>query len=255
MEFKPRLSAPSRDNKYYNSNMNPFVPAGYGMFQNGGNCTCYAYGRFMEEAEMSSCNLSTANAENWYLKTSDGYNRGQVPKLGAVICWEGVGAKAGHVAIVEKIESDGTITTSNSGWRSSLFYLSRIKLPYNIGSSYIFQGFIYNPTEFDNQPEPTPVVDNRTKSLQRALNNCGANLVVDGIIGIQTSNAIKRYYNTKTIIKWVQENLNSLGYNCGVADGIRGNNTKNGTKAFQRDNGLYQDGIAGINTIKKICEK
>jgi len=155
MKFNPRLTTPSSSNKYYNSNMNPFVPAGYGMFQNNGNCTAYAYGRFMEEANMSKCNLSTANAEKWYTK-NDGYKRGQSPKLGAVACWEGKGSAAGHVAIVEQINSDGSITLSNSGWHSSLFYLTRIRPPYNIGSGYRFQGFIYNPTEFDPSPTPEP---------------------------------------------------------------------------------------------------
>ena len=155
MKFNPRLTTPSSNNKYYNSNMNPFVPAGYGMFQNNGNCTTYAYGRFMEEANMSSCKLSTANAEKWYTK-NDGYKRGQTPKLGAVACWEGLGSAAGHVAIVEQINSDGTITLSNSGWHYKLFYLTKIKAPYNIGSGYRFQGFIYNPTEFDNEPTPAP---------------------------------------------------------------------------------------------------
>ena len=158
MKFNPRLTAPSSSNKYYNSNMNPFVPAGYGMFQNNGNCTAYAYGRFMEEANMSSCKLSTANAEKWYSK-NDGYKRGQTPKLGAVACWEGLGSAAGHVAIVEQINSDGTITLSNSGWQYKLFYLTKIRPPYNIGSGYRFQGFIYNPTEFDNDPQPTPTGD------------------------------------------------------------------------------------------------
>lgn len=158
MKFNPRLTAPSSSNKYYNSNMNPFVPAGYGMFQNNGNCTAYAYGRFMEEANMSKCNLSVGNAEKWYTK-NDGYKRGQTPKLGAVACWEGLGSAAGHVAIVEQINSDGTITLSNSGWQYKLFYLTKIRAPYNIGSGYRFQGFIYNPTQFDPEPTPTPTGD------------------------------------------------------------------------------------------------
>ena len=47
-KFEKRLTQPKKTNKYYNSNINPFVLAGYGMFQNHGNCTAYAYGRFYE---------------------------------------------------------------------------------------------------------------------------------------------------------------------------------------------------------------
>ena len=90
------------------------------------------------------------------------------------------------------------------------------------------------------------------KSLQMALNECGANLVIDGIKENATDRAINKYYNCKSVIKWVQQRLNNLGYNCGTVDGIRGNNTRNGTKAFQRDNGLIQDCIAGLNTISKM---
>ena len=155
VDFIPRTTCPSRTNKFYNSNINPYVLAGYGMFQNGGNCTAYAYGRFMEEANITSCKLSTGNAELWYPKTSDGYQRGKTPKVGAVICWEGKGKLAGHVAVVEKVYADGTILTSNSGWHSSLFWLQTIKPPYNIGYNYIFQGFIYNPY-IKETPSPKP---------------------------------------------------------------------------------------------------
>lgn len=148
MSYSPRLTCPERDNKYYNSNINPFVQAGYGMFQNNGNCTAYAYGRFMEVLGKDSCNLSTANAENWYGK-NDGYARGQTPKLGAIICWEGKGSLAGHVAVVEEIRVDGTIITSNSAWQQTLFYTKELKPPYSMGSNYVFQGFIYNPNATD----------------------------------------------------------------------------------------------------------
>ena len=151
MEYKPRLTCPSKDNKYYNSNLNPFVSSGYGMFQNGGNCTCYAWGR-MSELLGERCKLYTGNAETWYKHTEDGYKRGQTPKLGAVICWEGIGSKAGHVGIVEiEPDKDGIITISNSGWKSFLFKTRKLKPPYYIGSGYKLQGFIYCPIEFEEK--------------------------------------------------------------------------------------------------------
>lgn len=163
MKYTPRLTTPSKDNKYYNSNSNPFVPAGYGMFQNGGNCTCYAWGRFYELLTVRP-SLYTGNAETWFPHTEDGYKRGDTPKLGAVACWEGKGSKAGHVAVVEAIDEDGTVTFSNSGWRSSLFYLTKMKAPFNLGSLYKFQGFIYNPNNYEEETPKKP-----TKSVEEIV--------------------------------------------------------------------------------------
>ena len=144
MEYTPRLKCPSSSSKYYNSNENPFVASGYGMFQNNGNCTCYAWGRFFEILGKRP-NLHTGDAGTWYGKTSDGYERGNKPQLGAVACWAKPG-QAGHVAIVEKINSDGSILFSNSGWNYKLFYQTTGNpTNYMNSSSYIFQGFIYNP--------------------------------------------------------------------------------------------------------------
>ncbi len=109
------------------------------------NCTGYAFGRFMEIMGTTSCNLSTANAGEWYYHTADGYERGKTPRLGAVICWSNPG-KAGHVAIVEQINSDGSILISESGYQSvSYFWTSTLQPGYKYGSTYVFQGFIYNP--------------------------------------------------------------------------------------------------------------
>ena len=148
MSYNPRFDCPSQDNKYYNSGINPYVSAGYGMFQNNGNCTAYAYGRFMENLNQDWCNLSVNDAEDFF-DHSDEYERGQTPRLGAIICWEGKGSLAGHVAVVEEIREDGTIVTSNSAWESSLFYLKELRPPYDMGSNYRFQGFIYNPNVID----------------------------------------------------------------------------------------------------------
>lgn len=110
-----------------------------------GQCVGYAYGRFMEIMGTTTCNLSTDNAGLWFGYTQDGYERGQTPQLGAVICWRNPG-RAGHVAIVEKINADGSIVTSNSAWNSTRYYVQTLYPPaYTWSSNYILQGFIYNP--------------------------------------------------------------------------------------------------------------
>lgn len=143
MSYNPRLSAPSRSNKYYFSD-NVFYNSGYGM----PNCTAYAWGRFYEISGKRP-RLSTGNARDFYPYTSDGYQRSKsVPKLGAVICWtDGGYGQGGHVAVVEKINSDGSIVTSNSAWGGSYFYTQTLYPPnYTWSSAYTLQGFIYNPS-------------------------------------------------------------------------------------------------------------
>jgi len=53
-------------------------------------------------------------------------------------------------------------------------------------------------------------------------------------------------------LKKIQQRLNALGYNCGVADGKMGTKTKNAIKSFQKKNGLVADGIAGASTTKRL---
>lgn len=160
-KFVKRTTQPSKDNKYYNSNINPFVSAGYGMFQNNGNCTAYAFGRFYELTG-SKPKLSTSNAENWYGK-NDGYKRGQTPKVGAVACWSKGKAGnskdgAGHVAIVEEVKANGDWVSSESGWETFLFKNKTYKKSNGYAASssaYHFQGFIYCPIEFEVEKPKT----------------------------------------------------------------------------------------------------
>ena len=53
-------------------------------------------------------------------------------------------------------------------------------------------------------------------------------------------------------VRWAQERLNELGYNCGKADGIFGQGTDKAVKAFQRAQGLSQDGDIGPKTWAKM---
>ncbi len=154
MKFNSRTTAPAKNNSYYYKD-NIFYKCGYGM----PNCTCYAWGRFYELTGKYP-KLCTANAENWY-KYHDGYERGKTPKLGAIAVWSKgkIGnAKdgAGHVAVVEGINEDGSWLSSNSGWKSTNFYLKTIPKSNEL-KGYNFEGFIYNPIEFDTVLKPEPV--------------------------------------------------------------------------------------------------
>lgn len=86
-------------------------------------------------------------------------------------------------------------------------------------------------------------------ALQTILNNGGANLAVDGIAGTLTLKAVKRYAVGKgdkgNLIKWVQNRLNQLGYNCGICDGEVGLKTMNAIYKWQKANGLGVGNLYG----------
>lgn len=227
MSYQPRLQVPSVNNKYYNSNINPYVSAGYGMFQNGGNCTCYAYGRAYENLK-SKPNLSTGNAKDFF-PHKDNYARGTKPQLGALICWTGGSRGFGHVAVVEEIKSDGTIVTSNSGWRSSLFYTQTIKPPYKL-NGYTLQGFIY------------------------VLGNGGGSSSGETYSGTFPTLPKRGYFNKGDKgqqVKNVQKFLNWAINSKLDVDGSYGSKTCEAVRKFQKKVGLYQDGSYGKDTDKK----
>ena len=152
-KFVSRTETPTNDNKYYKhtsfGGLNSCILRNKSTGSVLPNCVGYAWGRAYELLE-SKPKLSRGNAENWY-SYNDGYERGQEPKLGAIMCWKGKGSLAGHVAVVERIYGDGTVTTSNSNYSGTEFYLRNFSKPYKISSNYEFQGFIYLPKEFETE--------------------------------------------------------------------------------------------------------
>lgn len=152
-EYTPRLNSDGmQDNPYWYS-LNPFYQAGYGL----PNCTCYAWGRWYEITGERP-RLSTGNAEDWFGYTADGYERGSVPQLGAIICFaDGPYSGAGHVAVVEEINGD-RVTFSNSAYGGGYFYLKYGTASNNYGyeTEYRLQGFIYNDSEPVPPQPPTP---------------------------------------------------------------------------------------------------
>ena len=126
------------------------------------NCVGYAWGRWRELLGKRP-NLSTGNAENWYGHVSDGYERGKTPKLGAVICWRsGIAGKGsdgyGHVMVVEEINGN-KIICSGSDYSGRRFYTKELSGPsykFSSTSKLAFQGFIYNPLQWDDQDDFLP---------------------------------------------------------------------------------------------------
>lgn len=148
------LKAPSESDRYYISTSKGGLNRAIVINKVTGsvlpNCVGYAYGRFMEMAKIESCKLSTADAERWYGHISDGYERGTEPKVGAIICFrKGSASNAkdghGHVAVVEKVNADGSVLCSMSNYGGKRWELKTYSKPYNTSTGLIFQGYIYNP--------------------------------------------------------------------------------------------------------------
>ena len=145
-----RTKPPEKDNPFYYSNKNKYYRDGYGM----PNCTPYAHGRYAELCGVWFPCLG--NAEDWYdvAKKDPKYKVSDKPELGAIACWKCGNVKngkdgAGHVAIVEAINADYDITTSNSAstgteWYEQTFYAKKNYAwkSAKTGREYQFQGFI-----------------------------------------------------------------------------------------------------------------
>lgn len=161
--FRPRLTRPEAGNPYYIRK----ASGGYSNAIKGSptdawndvlaNCVGYAYGRFNEIGGYGYMKyLKPVNAELFIqYAQKDGLRIEQTPSLGACMVWQGgptqnAGDGAGHVAIVEEIHADGSVTTSESGYGASRPFWTqrREKGSGNWGekpSRYSFLGFIKNP--------------------------------------------------------------------------------------------------------------
>lgn len=171
MKFEPRLTAPEVNDPYYTS-FSPYWQGNVGM----PNCTAYSYGRINELKQVTSyedalnrTHLSRHNAREWW-DENDGYDRGQVPQLGAVAVFEGIARKPtggtyGHVMVVEQIDGD-KITLSGSdaavdGGGGRYFYVDTLALDELRDSSYHggLVGFIYACPEFQTEKETMSMED------------------------------------------------------------------------------------------------
>lgn len=231
MAFTPRLTRPEPGNKYYITRAN----GGYSTAIQGkptdkdcdvlSNCVGYAFGRFHEIANCPAMNLfDPVNAENIFANAKEhGLQTGTEPRLGALIVWQkGATLKpddgAGHVAVVEKIDKDGSIVTSESGWNCAKpFWTTPRRPPYAYMDGYTLLGFVYQP-EMPKNPYPEP-----SRELRK------------GMVGSD--------------VKWAQFELVESNYlRASEVDGDFGNITLGALLAFQFEHSLEVDGICGSKT-------
>lgn len=231
--FTPRLTKPAAGNKYYITK----AKGGYSTAIVGNpmdrecnvlsNCVGYAFGRFNEIiGDTKMTHLQPVNAENFVsVAHAQGLIVGDEPKLGSVMCWQ-KGATlsstdgAGHVAVVEQINSDGSIITSESGYNAKKpFWLTTRKKGtdgnWGAKSEYKFLGFIYLPDDVD--------ISTTSRVLKKGMQG-------DDVRLMQTKLANRGYLRKNEI------------------DGDFGTITLGGLLAFQFENDLEVDGCCGPKT-------
>lgn len=150
MIFYQRNVAPLKSNKYYEL-PDPFITSGFGMFNNGGNCTDYGYCRYREaQQDMSASNkLPTSNAYNWYEEAKRrGFKVGTTPKIGAIAVFGDPKKKKGHIAFVEDV-LNGYVLYSSSAWKKYIFKTKKLKIGAAWGIGYPLIGYIYPNVEFE----------------------------------------------------------------------------------------------------------
>lgn len=180
------------------------------------NCVGYASGRFNEiinEARgTTGCTYKTlnCNAENFVERAkAAGLEVGSTPRVGAIGCaMKGATLSgkdgAGHVWIVERVYSDNSIYTSESGYGSTAFWnqkRSNSNGRWGLSSAYTFRAFIYLPDDVQKivdaiinppvpTPEPTPTPGPSDKF------NIGDKVTINGPL-YSSSNASKPTGNVK----------------------------------------------------------
>lgn len=145
--FKPRLTRPEAGNPYYCRGkyavgIIPGSPLDAGCDVLA-NCVGYAAGRF-NEIIGRGCFVYwqyAPNPDQWIATAKEyGLRTGSEPHLGAVAVWRH------HVAVVEEIHADGSITTSESGYGcANPFWTSKRSRNGGSWGGEGFLGFIYQP--------------------------------------------------------------------------------------------------------------
>ena len=195
-----RTTRPTAGNKYFIRKAN----GGYSTCIQGkptdsqcnvlANCVGYACGAYNEELGLGYEKYHlNCNAENFIERAiASGLSVLSKPVVGSILCWEGVGSLAGHVAIVIEVINDNCIRTAESGYGSSRPFWITTRYNNNgrwgLNANYKTRGFIINPNYPYNptpkpQPTPTPAPTPSDKF------NIGDKVVINGALYISSNAA------------------------------------------------------------------
>lgn len=162
------------------------------------NCVAFVHASWLlqataafdvEYAKALESRLCRKNAEVYWGYTEDGFERGQAPRRGAIICWRkgkvGSSDGAGHVAVVRDVHQNGDVTVVASNYSGAKYYVAtyRRDKDYYLGKTYAFQGFIYLPFIVD---------DFVTIPTQQNLKNDQVNVTISNL-NVRTEHSIKAH--------------------------------------------------------------
>lgn len=238
-----RTSKPANTSKYYltpsgggynqcilGNASNPYNkrPTKYSVLP---NCVGYAYGRYLEYHGLTKANLPTCNAKDWYATAKkNGFKCSTTPSVGSVICFKGT--TYGHVAFVERIESNGDLYLSESNWGHEIFRNVTVRKAngYNYSNSLKLVGFIANPAA-KTEPAPAPL---KTTTTTTSKSKTGDYKVMTNLLYVRTgpgTNYTKKSFeqftdNAQKSIKKLNGNKKADGFVKGViftANEVKGN--------------------------------
>lgn len=209
------------------------------------NCVGYANGRFAEIQGLGYIKYQlVCNAENFIEKAKAyGLKISSTPKQGGIMVWQKGNTLnsydgAGHVAIVERVDSTNKIYTSESAYGGSAFYnatRTNNNGRWGMSSAYHFRGCIENPA---------------IKNVKKTYSATFPKLPARGYFKYDPKKP-KIIYDSGTQVRNVQKFLNwAIGANL-VVDGDYGPATYNAVKAFEKAVGIRQDGLFGKDCLKK----
>ena len=200
------------------------------------NCVGYASGRFNEivnEARgTTGCSYKGLNCNaEWFIERAKqaGLEIGSTPRVGAIMCWQkgtvdGGSDGAGHVAIVERVYSNSSVYTSESGYGSTAFWnqsRSNSNGKWGCGSGYSFRGFIYLPADVqkvvDNTINPPKPEEDKTNGYTGKFKE-GDKVVINGPLYVSstavnaTGNVSNKVTNIVLVAKDTAHPYNTTGY-------------------------------------------